>query len=133
MVVSCKSWQKGFNPASRIKNLEQDKIISGRESWRSFRDLTNRKWSEAFLESVQEVTGQTRFTYVTAVTKVNGDRALWENYEPFKAHLNNNPIKLMSFDGMLNEVYSEIGSTPASSQVGRVLQLIKASGWQSKL
>lgn len=53
MVVSCKSWQKGFNPASRIKNLEQDKIISGRESWKSFRELTKKKWSEAFLRSIK--------------------------------------------------------------------------------
>ena len=34
VAVNCKSWQGGFNPKSKITELEGDKIISGRETWR---------------------------------------------------------------------------------------------------
>jgi len=35
----------------------------------------------------------------------------------------------LTFGDMLKELFPFIDTTPASSQVGRVLQLIKASGW----
>lgn len=129
IVVSCKSWQKGFNPAARIRQLEENKIVSGREAWKGFRELVNDKWARAFLESVKSTTGYSRFTYVTAVTKINGDKSVWENYAPFRKRIDN-PVRLISFETILEEIYSQINSTPASSQVGRVLQLIRASGWK---
>src|SRR5580693_8999787 len=46
VVVSCKSWQSGFNPAGEIRAIEGEKIRRGRQAWQSFRELTAPKWSE---------------------------------------------------------------------------------------
>ena len=130
LAVSCKSWQGGFKPVSKISELENNKIVNGREAWRGFRELMAPKWSEAFVKSVKDISGESSFTYVTAVTVVKGDCSVWENHPRFRAAMNN-PIKVLSFKDILNEVYPDVGTTMASSQVGRVLQLIKASGWST--
>lgn len=49
--VSCKSWQAGFNPAKKLKQIKENKVVSGREAWKGFRELTSPKWSEAFIEA----------------------------------------------------------------------------------
>jgi hypothetical protein len=33
MVVSCKSWQNGFNPLYLIDAIENKKVLSGRPAW----------------------------------------------------------------------------------------------------
>jgi hypothetical protein len=50
VAVSCKSWQGGFNPRAEIEAIRQNKIISGRERWRAFRELVSPKWALAFLD-----------------------------------------------------------------------------------
>jgi len=37
--VSCKSWQAGFDPVVKIAEIEKNKIVSGREAWKTFREL----------------------------------------------------------------------------------------------
>ena len=130
LAVSCKSWQGGFKPETKITELENNKIISGREAWKGFRELMVPKWSEAFSDSVKSITGESEFTYVTAVTVLKGYRETWEEYPAFRSALNN-PIKVLTFGDILNDIYPSLNTTMASSQVGRVLQLIKASGWST--
>lgn len=127
-VVSCKSWQVGFNVRSRLTELEQNKRRSGRESWRGFRELMKPKWSEAFCDTIERETGSRKFTYITAVTRFSGDRAAWENYPAFRTALGGNPVKLISLSEMLKAVMSLITTTVAGSHFGRTIQLLKASG-----
>ena len=67
--------------------------------------------------------------YVTAVAKLIGvgDRKLWETYPPFCAALANNPIKMIMLREIVAEVHSAVGTTLASTEIGRVLQLLRAS------
>ncbi|MCP3025173.1 nuclease-related domain-containing protein [Cupriavidus basilensis] len=128
-VVSCKSWQGGFRPEWWCEAIKQNKKVSGREAWRGFRELVKPKWAEAFRAEVLAVTGATAFTYVTAVTRLHGDRISWESNATFLENLAGNPIQILTFTEMLKDLYRTINTTPATSEVGRVLQLIKASGW----
>lgn len=132
IAVSCKSWQNGFNPASKILEIEGNKTVSGREAWKGFRELTKEKWSSAFIDKVEEITGVRQFTYCTAVTVVKGDKTRWETYQPFLERLEGNPITILSFGDILDDLLPDLNTTPASSEVGRVLQLLKASGWLAK-
>jgi len=52
MVVSCKSWQGGFRPEYWIDAIANNKVVSGREAWRGFRELTREKWAAAFMATV---------------------------------------------------------------------------------
>jgi hypothetical protein len=70
-----------------------------------------------------------RLTYVTAIT-LRGDASLWEEYAPFKDNLRGNPIKILTLQEMLSDLYSKTKTSVASSEVGRLLQVIKASGWK---
>lgn len=133
MVVTCKSWQQGFRPQYWVEAIEQNKIVSGREAWRAFREISNEKWSQSFVRKVQEMTGEQEFTYVTAVTAIKGDRTVWESNPDFARKLENNKIKLLTLEDILVKLYPNITTTQASSTIGRVLQLIKASGWVSSI
>jgi len=134
--VSCKSWQDGFRPKQWLDAIEKNKKISGRDAWKSFRELTKAKWSEAFIEAILEATGASKFTYVVAVAKVaNGDRDRWQNYKPFQKMMKQNPILIISFAEMVSEIQNQmklrdgkISKTLAGSEIGRLLQLFEAAG-----
>jgi len=127
-VVSCKSWQSGFNVASKLSELENNKIRSGRESWKAFRELMIPKWSEAFCEAIFRETGSRSFTYITAVTRLSGSRVEWEKNKKFHKALRGNHIRLLSLSEMVSEILPSITKTPSSSDFGRTLQLLKSSG-----
>jgi hypothetical protein len=141
-VVSCKSWQAGFNPSRFIadiekgieqeKEMKQGKKFTGRPAWKYFRELVKPKWADAFLAEIERLTGTRSFTYVTAVTKLIGSDTKWTNYEMFKQNLQGNPIKILTLDKILQDLYKNINPTVASSDVGRLLQVIKASGWMKR-
>jgi hypothetical protein len=86
------------------------------------------KWAMAFRKAVSDLTGHHEFTYVTAVTKLHGDKCVWQNHQPFLDTIQA-PIKVVTLNEMLEEVWPSLNTTPAASDVGRTLQLIKASGW----
>ncbi|MCY3726284.1 MAG: hypothetical protein OXF95_06595 [Rhodobacteraceae bacterium] len=127
IVVSCKSWQAGFNPASWINAIETNKEVNGRIAWKSFRELTKPKWSSAFVNAVEEVTGENKFTYVIAVTKLTGDKTIWEQNSNFRQAIKGNKIKILTFQEMIREIQSKLTTSLARTEVGRLLQLFKAS------
>lgn len=128
LVVSCKSWQGGFNPASEIDAIENGQERRGREAWKSFRKLVVPKWSEAFVRAVREATGTDRFTHVVAVSRVVGDRAVWEGHPRFRAALGDNPLCILTFREMISEIQDRLTTTLAATEVGRMLQMFKAAG-----
>ncbi|HET8923441.1 MAG TPA: hypothetical protein VFN26_10655 [Candidatus Acidoferrum sp.] len=129
-VVSCKSWQAGFDPKKRIELIEKNKRISGRLAWQSFRELAKKKWADGLIAEIQRLTGSEKFTYITAVTRLRGDESVWREYPPFQANLRGNPIRILTLQEMLSELYRKTSTAVASSEVGRLLQVIKASGWK---
>jgi hypothetical protein len=141
-VVSCKSWQAGFNPNRFItdiekgieqeKEMEQGKKFSGRPAWKYVRELVKKKWADAFIARIEKLTGTRSFTYVIAVTRLIGDKTEWGKYELFKQNLGGNPIKFLTVDEILDYLHEHTTKTIASSEVGRLLQVIKASGWMNK-
>jgi len=126
-VVSCKSWQGGFRVTSKLSELTNNKIVSGKESWHYFRELMKPKWSEAFIREVERATGTREFTYVLAVTVIHGDRRAWEEYMPFSKAMGGNPIRLIELSEMLEKIEEQATRTVASSMIGRVLQLMRAA------
>ena len=135
-VVGCKSWQNGFEVRQILDAIDRNKKVGGKEAWRQFRELSKDKWAAAFMDAVEKATGTRRFTYVTVVTLLSGGdsaKATWTKRADFSARLEGNPIVLLSLAEMLEEVFPKLGTTVASSQFSRSLQLIKASGWQMKI
>ncbi|MDB6066352.1 MAG: hypothetical protein JWR26_2560 [Pedosphaera sp.] len=126
-VVSCKSWQAGFRVTAKLKELTQNKIISGKEAWQFFRELMKPKWSRAFIDAVEAATGTRTFTYVLAVTAIIGERQHWEKHPPFVEALDGNPIRMIDLTEMIDHIQKMSTTTVASSDIGRVLQLMKAA------
>jgi hypothetical protein len=115
LAVSCKSWQAGFDPREKIAAIEGDKIVSGRQAWRAFRELVKKKWADGLIAEIERLTGSCQFTYVTAVTKLRGDPAIWQNHQPFRANLRGNPIRILTLQEMLSDLYGKTKTTVASS------------------
>ena len=128
VVVSCKSWQQGFNPDSELDAILNDKDRRGRKAWQGFRELIVPKWTEAFVKTVKDATGEDRFTYVTAVTRLVGDKNVWENHQPFREALEGNTIAILTFREMVGEIQGGLTTTLAATEVGRMLQLFSAAG-----
>ena len=126
--VSCKSWQSGFRVESKLDEIANNKVRAGREAWRSFRELVQPKWSEAFITAVRNATGVSRFTHVTAATVVKGDKKDWEEYALFRRNMGDNPVRLISLEEMMLQLIPELGTTVVNSQLGRTIQLMKAAG-----
>ena len=82
------------------------------------------------MEAVKEATGKDRFTYATAVTRLMGDKAVWENHQPFRDALGGNPLKILTFREMVSEIQDGLTTTLAATEVGRMLQLFSAAGVQ---
>ena len=127
LAVSCKSWQGGFNPSSEISAILNNKRRRGRDTWRSYRELTSPKWSEAFLEAIRSATGEDRFTYVTAVTRLIGNRDIWEGHQLFKTALGGNRISIITLEEMVAEIQCGLTTTLAATEVGRILQLFSSA------
>jgi hypothetical protein len=126
-VVSCKSWQSGLKAESLLEAIRSDKIVSGRIAWKGFRELVKPKWSRGFLQAVKAVTGQEQFTYVLAVTHLVGNKELWEKDAKFCEVLGGNPIKIITVSEIVKEISKGIKKTLAGSEIGRLLQLLKAA------
>lgn len=126
-VVSCKSWQEGFSIGAMLDAIEHDKKVGNKLGWQHFRELTSARWTKAFLDAVKEETDATQFTYVLAVTFASGDKETWEKNQNFKQALNDNPIKIITLSEMLSHFKRMKSKTVASSDIGRVLQLMKAA------
>jgi hypothetical protein len=127
LAISCKSWQAGFSPGREIKYIEENRVIYGRERWKAFRELAVSKWSEAFKDKIFEETGQRDFVYITAVTKVNGDKSLWERNPNFMNNMGNNEIRVLTLSQMISEILPKLSKTVAATQIGRLMQLLKAA------
>ena len=130
IVVTCKSWQDGLRPEKLIDAFNRDLKIPGRPAWKGFREITRKKWANAFCRKVLQTTGSDKFLYLTVVTKVVGDKKLWESNQSFSQMLNGNLIQIKTVNEILDELVPMIDTTVESSQIGRLLQVIKASGWK---
>jgi predicted transcriptional regulator len=131
-VVNCKSWQSGVNLTHWISGIEEGKVLNGKDAWKTFRELADTKWANAFIDKIEKLTGTRSFTYVTAVTKLIGDKSKWVEHEKFRKNLEGNPIKILTVKEILDYMNKEIAKTVAPSDVGRLLQVIKASEWERK-
>ncbi|HEU4805822.1 MAG TPA: hypothetical protein VFS91_08465 [Nitrobacter sp.] len=131
IAVSCKSWQEGFNPGYSLGCISSDKKIGGRTAWLSFRELCSDKWADAFLNAVEVRTGTRQFVYWTAVTRLlnPASQTGWEENSDFRQRLEGNPIRLVAFADMLDDVWDQLSKTVAATELGRMIQLMKASRW----
>jgi len=138
--VSCKSWQTGFDCKLYFENLEdsnfQNKIVSGREIWKRFREITKPIWAEAFREKVITETQTKSFTYVVAVTKLKNEdyRKRFEESQTFIKILKGNSnikidIEILTLSEIFESIWSEKQTTAVeNSEIGRLIQLMKAAG-----
>jgi hypothetical protein len=129
-VVNCKSWQSGVNLAHWISGIEKGKVLIGKDAWKTFRELADPKWANAFIDKIEELTGTRSFTYVTAVTKLIGVKSKWVEHEKFRENLKENPIEILTVKDILDYMHKNTAKTVAPSDVGRLLQVIKASEWE---
>ena len=133
LVVSCKSWQAGFNPRKMLAELREGRGNRKRPAWHHFRELWVEKWSQAFRQAITELTGETTFDYRIAVTRLQGeDTSTWANAwgedRKIKQNLPGCTIGFLTLEEMWGRMLKELKKTPASSEIGRLAQLLKAAG-----
>jgi hypothetical protein len=134
IVVTCKSWQTGFNPRRKLEELRGVAKNPKRATWRHFRELWVPKWNEAFREKIAELTGAKTFAYRIAVTRLQGDgdsgrwASEWAEDPTIKVNLDGCSFGFLTLEEMWGTLLAELKKTPASSEIGRLAQLLKAAG-----
>ncbi|WP_049629638.1 hypothetical protein [Cellvibrio sp. pealriver] len=146
-VVTCKSWQSGFDAKKWLAVLEgeaeyneRSQDFQKREGWKYFRELVSTKWLCAFLKTLQDQTGQTSFTYYIAVTKLRGrdaqeyrerlenSKVLKDRFLKYGAEIN---IKIITMDELVTHILNRFSGKETtvveSTDIGRTLQLLKAA------
>lgn len=126
-VVSCKSWQPGFDATAQLNAINAPPKLGKKERWRRFRELFNSKWATAFRAKIEAITGQSQFRYSIAVTSVRGNVDDWVNDRRLRANLDGNPFSFLTLEEMWNGVLEGVTTTPAASEIGRLAQLLKAA------
>jgi len=145
-VVSCKSWQGGFRIKEWLNVLESEASYNKKkpdsfqkkEPWKLFRELISDKWIDSFLRILMQETGQTDFTYIIAVTKINGSEKEKERLENseiikkrFKKKKSNIKIRILTLESIIDHIKKRIEDkeTPVieSTDVGRIMQLFYAA------
>lgn len=127
MVVSCKAWQAGFNADSKLRELNGEKRNPKRPTEKHFREVWTPKWSEAFVDRIAVLTGQRVFDYRIAVTHLRGDRSSWAADKTIRSNLPGCSVDFLTLEEMWGEVLAGVTTTPASSEIGRLAQLLKAA------
>jgi hypothetical protein len=103
-------------------------MLSGKEIWKTYREIADKIWAKALKNKVRELTGSDIFTFYLIVTQFRGNRVAWEECRLFRNNLDGCDIKLMSMQEMLTPLQRKLTITPAHSELSRMLQLIKAGG-----
>ena len=128
VVVSCKAWQAGFDASAKLAELRGEKKNPKRATWQHFRELWIPKWSEAFRDAIYDLTGQREFAYRIAVTHLRGDAGAWSQDPRIAANLPGCSIGFLPLEVMWSTMLAKLTTTPASSEIGRLAQLLKAAG-----
>ncbi len=130
MVVTCKSLQTGFNPRRKLEELRGEAHNPKRATWRQFRELWIPKWSQAFHDTIFKLTGESIFSYRIAITRLSGTGTAkaWAEDPTIKAHLDGCSFGFLTLEDMWATMLKELKRTPASSEMGRLAQLLKAAG-----
>lgn len=126
-VVSCKSWQPGFDATAQLRRALAEKKPGKRAGWQSFRELFNEKWAEAFRHKIEAITSAKEFSYSIAVTSLRGDTEKWTSNETIRSNFGGNPFSFLTLQEMWGGVIESITTTPAASEIGRLAQLLKAA------
>lgn len=142
VVVTCKSWQSGFDAYGKLEALRAGKKINGKDAWKMFRELWDPLWANAFRRVVEQRTGQREFRYRFAVTSICGrgtkgvDEAtacrdaarLWLAEPTIVRNLAGSELEFVTVRQMFTELTARAGTAPAGSQLGRLFQVLHASG-----
>ncbi len=137
-VISCKSWQNGFNAAHRLEQMKGNRPNPKRSIWRSHRELWDAAWSASFRGEVKRLTGQSKFRYTIAVTRLTGlvkdpeeAAQMWASDPTVKANLAGSAFSFLEFREVWQRIQDEqqgsSSSRPASSEIGRLAQLMRAA------
>lgn len=140
-VISCKSWQDGFNIDFFYEHLideeKRNVRVGTSDPWKKFRELVEPNWAKAFREKVYTETNSFDFTYYIAITKVKKNKGLKINeFKNCKLFLDNlsdkgrNKVKIefITLEDMLTEIFNEKSDTTIeATEIGRFMQLIKAA------
>jgi hypothetical protein len=128
VVVSCKSWQSGFDADYWLDLLKGEKKVGKRYAWQSFRELWVPKWSQAFRDKVYELTGARVFAYRIAVTDLRGSTDAWSENPRIAQTLPGCSVGFLPLSTIWATLLTELTTRPAASEIGRLAQLLKAAG-----
>lgn len=138
-VISCKSWQSGFDVRffyENLSKLENHVVRVGTGPiWKKFRELVDEKWAKGFRDAVFRETRTYDFTYYIAVTKLINENRVddFKKCTLFLENLKENltskvQIEFITLEKMIMEIFGEENSTKVeSTEIGRFIQLLKAA------
>ncbi len=129
IAISCKSSQDGFYAQWEIDAIaSRNRTVGGRARWKAFRELASPKWGRAFRKTVNKLTRERTFEYWIVCT-IFGDpdnEKAWTQNKEFRKNLTPH-LRIVPLDRIFRETAEKTSTTPANSDLGRLIQLLKAA------
>jgi hypothetical protein len=113
--------------------MRREKANPKRETWKGFREIWEPRWSEAFRTAIHDATGASNFRYSIAVTRLRGSlsqqeaEAAWASEPVIAGLLARCDFSFLTMRQMWSHLQQELTTTPASSEIGRLAQLLEAA------
>jgi hypothetical protein len=128
VAISCKSWQTGFCPEWEIKQITKNRKISGRERWKTYRELASPKWGHALRNKIKELTGESNFEHWIVCTWLDDghEGRIWTHNTEFRKNLTPH-LRIVPLKTIFKVTVARISTTPANSELGRLIQLLKVA------
>lgn len=86
------------------------------------------RWSAAFRTVVYDLTRARHFTYLIAVTTLKGDGEAWSADPRIGENLPGCSVGFLPLSEIWGALLAELTTRPAPSEVGRLVQILKAAG-----
>ena len=71
------------------------------------------------MNAVYDASGTDCFACILAVAQLSGDKAVWESYRPFSDALGGNPVTILTFREMVDEIQSELTTKILATSASR--------------
>lgn len=126
IVASCKSWYGGLHIEGTLRHLHS----GNKKARKTFREIAMLVWSKALKQKIKAITGQDKFIFYLICTKYDyRTKYLWEQERIFRRNLKDCGIKLLDMKTMIQDIQPAVFiTTPAHSELSRLLQMIHHSG-----
>lgn len=134
LAVSCKAMQGGFSPNRWLDASKRNQYYNGKRApnaWKHMHELWDVAWNQAHRTRVKDLTGQSHYTYILAVTRLDKggspDMKVLEDDPQVGKLVRGVSLRFLPLSEIWNHVSERVTTQVEPSALGRLSQILRAA------